>query len=194
MIAGIGHVNPPLVISGDAFGAVEFTRIGAGLTEREEKLLGVGLECLDPVDSAVFTGIDGSVGGNRDRTRHGELAQVGAGRAPLRNKRSQGGKMIDPGIMGFNDNDVTLLIASHSLGPAEVGLRHLPAQQIIPDRRKFLDSPREVRHVAIILGIDSQRSRFIELAESGPSGSDDFHMTEKPVGRQIESGIDRGLV
>src|SRR3954469_12239845 len=90
--------------------------------------------------------------------------------------------IVEPIVVRLDDDDVPLAIGDHALRLAFVRLRHLPAQKIFPIRRKFLHAPRHIDNVEIILRIDSNRTRLIELPYPVATATENFDTAEKLAG------------
>jgi hypothetical protein len=69
--------------------------------------------------------------------------------------------------MGFEDDDIAEVIAVHTFGFAEISGGHLPIGEVVAVRRKFLHAAGHVDDVEIVVVIEGEGARFIELAEAG---------------------------
>jgi hypothetical protein len=116
MVAGIGDVKVTETIEAEAFGAVE-SGVGGGARADEGRERAVGdVEALDAFGDAVFADEDVALRGDGDGAREGEVTGVGAVTAPLFDELTAGREVINAGVVRFEDNDITAVIAVHAFG------------------------------------------------------------------------------
>ena len=87
--------------------------------------------------------------------------------------------------MRLDDDDVSLVIERHALGPAALDLRHLPLQQIVAVRIEFLDAPGHVAHVNIVVPIDRHRAWLDEPARPIAPAADHAHLGENGAANSV---------
>src|SRR5262245_43952951 len=81
--------------------------------------------------------------------------------------------------MGLQHDDVAFGVTAHALGFAFVRLWHLPGKEKSSIGRKLLHTPGHVHDKKIVLQIECNRSRFVELPEPGPARAQDLNPAEE---------------
>jgi hypothetical protein len=126
VIAGICNIDPVVCIHSYSLGAIELARGNSGGAPRIEAFPSVSRKLLHAVDQGVFAHEHASLCIHSDGTGQREFSNIRPMDTPPRHESALGREMVYALVMGFEDDDVSVAIATHPLGFAEVGLRHLP--------------------------------------------------------------------
>ena len=179
VIAGVSDVEAIVGTDAEALGAIQFAIGGAGGSEGLNEIGAVMRETLDAFNEAVFADVDVTVGIDGDGARELKPGNVGAVLTPLREELAVMIEMIHAGIMGLDDDDVAIAVLDHAFGFANVGLGHLPRKEVLAGGRKFLDATGEINDVEVVIAIEGDGSRLIELTCACAARTDDFDRGEK---------------
>src|SRR5260221_13009306 len=107
-----------------------------------------------------------------------ELTRVGPGMAPLREQFSIRREMINAGIVGFDDDDMTLGVSAHPFWLTLFSLGHLPKAQVNAIRREFLHPAGHVHDVEIVFAIDGHGSWLVKLTQGRAAGANHLNFAE----------------
>ena len=175
MIAGIGDVYAIGSVRAYALGAIEFTGSKAGSAPGREDFLAEGGELLDAIHKRVFADNQVTLCIDGHGARQRQFPGVRASGSPSRGQPALGREMIHALVVRFDDDNIARGVPAHALWFAEISLWHLPRKKESPIRTELLHAARHVHNKQVIVAVQRQRARLIELPGAGAPHADDFN-------------------